>query len=76
MQGAAKKQKKSIEKLSEINKKFKIRDLDVGKVEIEIGEYGDFRDLDEYVKFLTLPPITEEEKNRTDWDDVIHKILE
>jgi len=76
MNRAAKKQHSATEKLTNINKKFKIKSLDVKKLDIKIGEFGDFKDMDEYIKFLTLTPITEEEKKNTDWDEVISKILE
>lgn len=76
MHRAAKKQHNATEKLTNINKKFKIKSLDVKKLDIKIEEYGDFKDMDEYIKFLTLPPIAEEEKRNTDWDQVISKILE
>lgn len=76
MNRAAKKQHSATEKLTNINKKFKIKSLDVKKLDIKIGEFGDFKDMDEYIKFLTLTPITKEEKKNTDWDEVISKILE
>ena len=75
MQGATKRQKKTLDKLTNLNKKFKIKSLDVEKVEIKVGEYGDFKDLTEYVKFLTLPPIAEKEAENTDWDKLISEIL-
>jgi lipopolysaccharide biosynthesis regulator YciM len=75
MQGAAKNQKRTIKKLSNLNKKFKIKSLDVKNVEIKIGEYGDFQDLSEYVKFMSLPPISEKEVENTDWNKIISEIL-